>query len=95
MQKRGTIDLDNETMTAERLLNARGSFRQTSVLSRADSAMKPNISSTQTVRFRLPLGASCQPSAQIATEVMPDPLSLTAGRRYNRRQAVPNNHRYA
>ena len=72
-----------------------GAIEQTSVLSRADSAMKPNISSTQTVRFRLPLGASCQPSAQIATELMPDPLSLTAGRRYNRRQAVPKNHRYA
>ena len=58
-----------------------GAIGQTSVLSRADSAMKPNISSTQTVRFRLPLGASCQPSAQIATEFMPDPRSLTAGRR--------------
>ena len=40
MHKRGTIDLDNETVTAECLLNARGSFRQTSVLSRADSTMK-------------------------------------------------------
>ena len=58
-----------------------GAIGQTSVLSRADSAMKPNISSTQTVRFHLPLGASCQPSAQIATEFMPDPRSLTAGRR--------------
>ena len=82
MHKRGTIDLDNETVTAERLLNARGSFRQTSVLSRADSTMKLKTQTQDAkVRFRLPFGASCQPSAQIATETLPDPLSLIAGRR--------------
>ena len=76
------IHLDNEAVTAERLLNARGSFRQTSVLSRADSTMKLKTQSQGAkVRFRLPSGASCQPSAQIAEETLTDPLSLIAGRR--------------
>jgi len=82
MQKPGTIYLDKETVTAERLLNARGSFRQTSVLSRGDSTMKLKTQSQGAkVRFRLPSGASCQPSAQISEEILPDPLSLIAGRR--------------
>ena len=80
MHKRGTIYLDKETVTAERLLNARGSFRQTSALSRADSTMQLKTQSQGAkVRFRLPSGASCQPSAPIAEEALPDPLSLIAG----------------
>ena len=66
MHKRGTIDLDNETVTAERLLNARGSFKQTSVLSRADSTMKLKTQTQDAkVCFRLPFGALCQPSDRL------------------------------
>ena len=65
MHKRDTIELDNETVTAECLLNARGSFRQTSVLSRADSTMKLKTQTQDAkVCFRLPFGALCQCNSQ-------------------------------
>ena len=67
MHKRGTIDLDNETVTAERLLNARGSFRQTSVLSRADSTMKLKTQ-TQDAKVRFCLATRSGSSTALQTE---------------------------